>query len=67
MMPYPGDVLAFQEPPTDLIVLVLRRYPIMYGEHLGEEVEILWLVGHTNEITSKHRAHPDTWDGWVKL
>jgi hypothetical protein len=67
MIPNPGDVLEY--PPSGLILVVVRRYPTMLGERLGEEVEVLWLAGHahTNELISKHRAHPDTWDGWVKL
>lgn len=67
MTPNPGDVLEYT--PHGLVLLVVRRYPVMLGERSGEEVEVLWLVGHreVTEVTSKHRAHPDTWDGWVKL
>lgn len=62
MNPQPGDVLEY--PPSNLLLVIVRRYPVA---ETGEEVEVLWLVGHTHAQTSVHRAHPDTWDGWRKL
>lgn len=65
--PQPGDVLEFEnEHGFKLIVLILKRYPLLT---CGEEVQVLWLLGH-NEGTpnvTEHRAHVDSWFNWRKL
>lgn len=65
----PGDVLEGRNHNGDtLIVLVLRRYPYMYGQTEGDYVDVLWLMGHTNPengLVSRH--HADIWNRWQKI
>ena len=68
MNPQPGDVLEYESASNiKLMVVILKRYPTAWTNN--EEVEVLWLMGHgagTSHVTT-HRAHPDTWEDWVKV